>query len=170
MADMMANVHERARERDIVPPGYFLLPFLRCPWCFLFLFALHKVTAISGASDIDTQLFKGRQRRRLLEDRNVSAELDNTQMQSYTWTPFRRCQHWWSGFTYSMSQYEIHTAAQEHVAAQEYANIIIQRAGLQWKFNMRKEHFYSIKKLFGSTCCWLLWQHNDAIGSSPFVT
>lgn len=64
---------ERERERDIIPPGYFLLPFLRCPWCFLFLFASHKVTAISRASDIHCQLFKGRQRRRLLENRNRSA-------------------------------------------------------------------------------------------------
>lgn len=71
MADMMANTNMRT-ERDVIPPGYFLLPFLRCPQSFLFLFALYKVTAISGLSDIHSQLFRGRQRRDPLEDGNQS--------------------------------------------------------------------------------------------------
>lgn len=71
MADMMANINMRT-ERDVVPPGYFLLPFLRCPQSFLFLFALHKVTAISGLSDIHSQLYRGRQRRGPLENGNQS--------------------------------------------------------------------------------------------------
>lgn len=69
LADMMANMRT---ERDVIPPGYCLLPFLRCPQSFLFLFALHKVTAISGSSDIHSQLFRGRQRRGPLENGNQS--------------------------------------------------------------------------------------------------
>lgn len=72
MADMMANINMRTEREDVVPPGYFLLPFLRCPQSFLFLFALHKVTAISGLSDIHSKLFRGRQRRGPLENGNQS--------------------------------------------------------------------------------------------------
>lgn len=71
MADMMANINMRT-ERDVLPPGYLVLPFLRCPQSFLFLFALHKVTAISGLSDFHSQLFRGRQRRGPLENGNQS--------------------------------------------------------------------------------------------------
>lgn len=69
----MANINMRT-ERVVVPPGYFLLPFLRCPQSFLFLFALHEVTAISGLSDIHGQLFRGRQRRGSLEAGNVAGK------------------------------------------------------------------------------------------------
>lgn len=72
MRDMMANINTRTEREDVVPPGYFLLPFLRCPQSFLFLFALHKVTAISGLSDIHSKLFRGRQRRGPLENGNQS--------------------------------------------------------------------------------------------------
>lgn len=72
MADRIATRSWGQRGRGYAPPGYFLFPFLRCSWCFLFLLASHKVTAISGLSDIHSQLFEGGQRRGPLENGNQS--------------------------------------------------------------------------------------------------
>lgn len=52
------------------PPGYFLLPFLRCSRHFLLLLASHKVTAVGGLGDVHSELFEwrrgGRQRDRTI--------------------------------------------------------------------------------------------------------
>lgn len=52
---------ERAN-RD-VPPGYLLLPLLCCPQSILFLFALHKIPAISSLCDLHGHLCRDGEKR-----------------------------------------------------------------------------------------------------------
>lgn len=50
-------------EGEVVPPGYLLLPLLRRPGSFLFLFALNEVPTVGGFGDFHSQLLNDKPER-----------------------------------------------------------------------------------------------------------